>query len=298
MIATPIRAVTGAPVTVTYTSVDADGEPSVTDPGVVTVGVARADGIDVLPPGTATSGTGATRTVQLTAVHTAYLDQLVVTWTAGGLIIGRTVVDVVGNVYATSADVRTGEPSTGDTGRDSTADLLRVRAEVESMIDRACGHALSFVPRFAVAQVVHRGGPSLRLPHYYVRAVRWVKYGSADGTLVNFLDYNLASTVIPDDAGMPIITGGAWPLGRLLVGYEHGLDAPPPDVKRAAIAAIRRVLNRPRSGVDPRAMSYTAPTGETQRFPTPGLGPWVTGIPEIDEVLSWYRKAYPVLAVA
>lgn len=298
MIGVPQRCVQGAPITVTFTPVDSNGEPSSTDPGTVTVGVVRADGTEVVAPATATTTVGASRTFVLTAAQTAVLDQLTVTWTASAATIGRTVVDVVGNVYATSADIRGTEKTTSDTERNPDDDLLRVRAEIEATVERACGHVLAFVPRFAVAQVDHRGGPSLRLPHYYVRGVRWVKYGSANGTLIDFTDHDLATTVLPDSAGMPTITGGLWPYGRLLVGYEHGMDAPPPDVKRAAIAAIRRGLNRSRSAIDARAMSHTMPSGEIQRFPTPGLGPWVTGIPEIDEVLAWYDKRYPTLAVA
>lgn len=43
---------------------------------------------------------------------------------------------------------------------------------------------------------------------------------------------------------------------------------------------------------------FTAISQITEDLTAPGLGPWVTGIPEIDEVLAWYRTRYPVLAVA
>lgn len=296
MIGTPLRCVQGAPITVTFTPVDADGEPSAGDPGIVTVGVVRADGTAVVDPGTATTTVGVTRTFTLTATHTANLDRLVVTWTAAA-VIGRTAVDIVGAVYLSTAEIRDLVPSLSNEQTNPAADLIRARHEVEGMVERACGHVLSFVPRFSVATVNHWGNASLRLPHYFVRRVRWLKYGSSDGTLLDFDPVALA-LVGADESGMVGINSGTWPTGRLLVGYEHGTDAPDAEMRRAAALAIRRQVNQSRSGVDPRAISHSIPGGEIQRFPTPGLGPWTTGVPEIDEVLAWWRSHYPALSVA
>jgi hypothetical protein len=55
MMQTPARVVQGAPITVTYQAVDADGEPSSTDPGTVTVSITRADGTSIVT-GAATTG--------------------------------------------------------------------------------------------------------------------------------------------------------------------------------------------------------------------------------------------------
>lgn len=296
MIVAPVRAVIGAPVTLTFTSVDSDGEPSDVDPGVVTVGVEKADGTVLVAAGTATTGSGATRSYTLPA--TSELDRLTVTWTASAVAIGTTTVDVVGGVFATLAEIRAIAPTLGDTSTDTDVALLRVRAEVEAMIDRAAGGALSFVPRFATATMWHGGQKMLQLPHYFLRRIRWARYwyDTADPTDV---ESSLLTGIQPNDAGLALLydASEAWPTGRVVVGYEHGLDAPPLDVKRQAVAAIRRGVSQSRSAVDSRAMSYTSPTGETQRFPTPGLGPWVTGVPEIDEVLRWYADHYPVMSV-
>jgi hypothetical protein len=88
-------------------------------------------------------------------------------------------------------------------------------------------------------------------------------------------------------------TATMWHRGQKMLR----MDAPPPDVKRQAIAAVRRQANLAFSAVDPRAFSMTSPGGEIQRFPTPGLGPWVTGIPEIDEVIQSYRAQYSMTQV-
>jgi hypothetical protein len=293
VIATPIRAVAGAPVPVTYIPVDYAGEPSAVDPGTVTVGVARADGTVLVAAGAATVADGVTRTYTLTGTHTALLDRLTVTFTTT-TGVHTTTVDVVGGVYCSSSEVRDLE-RVKDANSYPLADILRARAEVEDMFERACGHTLSFVPRFAIASVDHFGNESLHLPHYFLRLVRWVKY-VADGTLYDFDPLELGA-VAADPSGMATLVNGAWPYGRLLVGYEHGMDAPPADVKRAAASAVRRQMNMAKAATDPRAISFTGPGGEVQRFPTPGLGPWVTGVPEIDEVLAWYKDAYPSLAV-
>jgi hypothetical protein len=297
MIATPIRAVAGAPVTVPFAPVDWQGEPSTVDPGTVTVGVVRADASELVAPGAATTVDGVNRSFTLTASHTAQLDRLSVTFTAGAVTHRRTV-DIVEARYCSAADVR-GVERIPDVNANPNADLFRARDEVEDMFERGIGDRLSFVPRFGIASVDNYAHPygrqTLNLPHYYLRLVRWVKY-VADGTLFEF-DPLEVGAVAADESGMATLVSGVWPVGRLLVGYEHGMDAPPADVKRAAVAAIRRQMNLSRSAVDPRAMSITGPGGEVQRFPTPGLGPWITGVPEVDEVIAWYRNAYRPMAV-
>jgi hypothetical protein len=294
----PVRAVQGAPVTVTFTPVLSTGEPSSVDPGTVTVGAVRADGTAVVAPGTATTPVGVTRTYTLTAANTALLDQLTVTWTSSGVAVGTTTVDVVGNVFANLADIRGTAVMLADTVKYPDAALIRARTEVEAMFERAIGNVLSFVPRFDTATMWHRGQKMLRLPHYFLRQVRWARYwyDAASSTAV---DPTLLPFIRPNDAGLAILYDDteSWPVGRLEVGYEHGMDAPPPDVKRQAIAAVRRQANLAFSAVDPRAFSMTSPGGEIQRFPTPGLGPWVTGIPEIDEVIQSYRAQYSMTQV-
>jgi RNase H-fold protein (predicted Holliday junction resolvase) len=296
--AAPVRAIQGAPVTVTFTSLDSTGEPSAVDPGTVTVGVTAADGSTVVAGGAATAGTGATRTYTLSATHTANLDRLTVTWTSSAVTIGTTVVDVVGAVYATTAEIRAAIPTLADEAANPTATLVQARLEVEAMFERAIGDVLSFVPRFDTATMWHRGQRMLQLPHFFLRRVRWARYwyDEADYTEV---EPTLLTGIQANEAGLALLYDDteSWPVGRLVVGYEHGMDGPPPDVKRQAIAAVRRQVHQARSAVDPRAVSQTMANGEVQRFPTPGLGPWVTGVPEVDEVIQWYKDAYAMTRV-
>jgi hypothetical protein len=296
--AAPIRAVIGAPVTVTFTPVDSNGEPSTTDPGTVTVSVARADGSVLVAPGAATATSGSERTYTLSGGLNTLLDQLTVTWTAAAATIGTTVIDVVGGVFFTVDEIRAAVPILANATDDTAATLIQARAEVEALFERAVGGTLSFVPRFDTATMYHRGERMLRLPHYFLRRVRWARYWYSTDTYTVVDPVQLA-TIQPNEAGLALLYDDtdSWPTGRLVVGYEHGMDAPPPDVKHQAFAAVRRQVSQFRSAVDSRAISYTGPNGEVQRFPTPGLGPWVTGVPEIDEVLKSYRAAYSMTKV-
>ena len=126
-----------------------------------------------------------------------------------------------------------------------------------------------------------------------MRLVRWVKYGPGDGTLYDFDPVELGY-VAADPAGIATLNPGSWPQGRLLVGYEHGMDAPPSEVKRQAALATRRQMNQHKSQVDARATTYQSVEGGTVGLATPGLGPWVTGVPSIDETVQVVPPAVPV----
>ena len=82
----------------------------------------------------------------------------------------------------------------------------------------------------------------------------------------------------------------------VIVGYEYGWDAPPGDLLEKFARTVRLALNASSSPIDGRAMSFTSPTGETQRFPTPGLGPWIYGIPDVDQVIMRHRVNVPGFA--
>lgn len=266
------RIVAATAATLIWQGVDQDGEPA--DPGTVTVAVSRADGSVVRAAGTATTGTGSTpRAVALTVAETATLDDLLLTWSVAGTVVATTHAEIVGGVYASVAEIRAIEDSIADLADDTTATIKRARSEVESTIEQVCRQA--FVPRFSVLEV-----PSdrmLRIPN--LRAVRWMKTVQAVAGIALYNPFDPFGSIY-----------GPWGTAgeRVLVGVEHGLDRPPPDLKRAAIKAIRRQATLNKSGIDARAMSYTGPSGETQRFPTPGLGPWITGIPDVDEVFQRY----------
>lgn len=278
----------------------ADGEPA--DPGVVTVSVTAADGTVVIPAGTATVGAAtAPRSVAVTAGQTGQLDELTATWTVGQELVAESVHEIVGGYYFTSADLRDVEPSTSDAAKDTTVRILEVRAEVEALFESAC--AAAFVPRFAVWRTSMAGAQVL-LPYPFLRVVRWVRFWSDGDTYVSVTPEVVAGYP-PNQEGILDFSAGwrydGFPLDtsyagrssrqtrRVDIAFEHGLDAPPADLKRAALTYARAQVNRARAAVPDRATSMQLPDGGSVTLATPGVGRWHTGIPSVDEVLRRYN---------
>jgi hypothetical protein len=264
---------------------DSDGEP-VAPTGAVTVGVTRSDGSTVVAAGTATGpgGTAAERTVTLNAAAVADLDVLTATWTNGDAT-WTTTAEVVGGFYAALADIRSADPALADTERNPARLLVAARRIVETEFEDICGRA--FVPRFTVELLDGTGTDTLNLSAPLLRRVRWARH--SDGTPVGV---NVAS-IPADPAGIAVRDdGGVWPAGtrNIEVGFEHGYDRPPPDVRDAFIARLRDVVNRSRRGISERATTFTATEGGTYGLAVAGRGGSITGLPDVDVVLRRYTS--------
>ncbi len=285
--------------TLSWQPLDSDGEPATSDPGTVTVGVTTSDGTVLVAAGTATSGSStAERTYSLTPAQTADLDVLTATWTVSGTTVAVTTHDIVGGFYCRTDDIRDREPSTADRSRDTSNALVATRNEVECMIESACGGA-SFVPRFATTWQHAVEVRDLLLPVPWLRAVRWLRIWSDNETYTALTDAE-CSAIPSADSGIARLPYHVT--GRIEIGFEHGMDYPPLDLRRAAIAAMRDGAQVARSGIPARAMSMQMADGSSAVFATPGRsmgrdgGRWVTGIPSIDEVLARYDMSIPGVA--
>lgn len=280
------RIVAGASATIGWQPVDSDGEPG--DPGgVVTVAVSRSDGTEVLPAGTAATGTGdGPRTVALERAHTVEIDRLTATWSVDGIAVATTIIEVVGGVFVTMAEIRGAEQALADPTAYPDAALKRARAEVETQFEDAASRA--FVARFHVETVKSPGTDRIVLSRPALRSVAWVTDDVGPLTL---------PTIPRDDSGIARRADETcWPCGTLTVGYVHGWDAPPADVQRAVIRAIRGAANTFRTEIPDRATNIISQDGTEIVLATPGLGPWVTGIPEVDETIQRYRWDVPSVA--
>lgn len=278
------RIVRAATATLSFQGVDADGEPA--DPGVVTVKVETSNGTVVKAAGTATSGSGTSpRTVALTAADTADLDVLTATWTAAGNTVGVSTHEIVGGVYVTVAEIRALEPALSSTTEYTSAQLIAARRQVEALFEDTCNRA--FVPRFRVDVLSGDASHQLMLRRPDVRTVRWVEVADGDGgwTSVDVDDVEV------DFTGLLVWREDRWPRAavNVRVGYEYGLERPPADLRLAAVQTIRSMVNTFRSGIPDRATSFQPIDGGNVVLATPGLGPWVTGIPSVDECLKRYR---------
>jgi hypothetical protein len=270
---------------------DSDGEPAT--PGTVTVGVTRSAGTVVLAPGTATSGTAsAPRTVAVTAAQTAEVDWLTATWSVSGVVVGVTVHEIVGVSLITKAQLIEREPKVTSV---ALSEFLRARREADDLFFDQCHR--SFVPRFAVERIPARSLPDqsrIRLRFPDVSEVRWANHIDSNGT-VTAID---VAGVGPSSTGIVTLVGSdLWPCdGEIEVGYVHGMTRPPHDVLSAVARYMRDILGSGTSGIPDRATTYSDGQGGTTQLATPGLGPFVTGIPEVDKVLM--DRAWKVPGIA
>lgn len=280
--------IAGAAATLSWQPTDSDGEPAT--PGTVTVGVTRSDGTVVIVSGTVPAGTGASpRTVALTAAQTAQLDHLTATWTSGGVVVAVTVAEVIGRPLLTFAELVDLEPRAASIALPT---FLRRRREVDRLFAERT--LRGFTPRFEVQRLRpghhDRGGVidrPLVLNHPDLRRVRWARHVDTDGSVTNLT----VSSVPSSPAGVAYLRDGtSWPTsGDVEIGYEYGYDRTPHDVLSAAALYLRFVAGSGTTSVPERATSYADGAGGVTQLATPGLGPFITGIPEVDEVLTAYR---------
>lgn len=262
------RIVAGTAATLTWQAVDQNGEPS--DPGTTTVAVTGSDGTVILAAGTATTPAGTTRTVAIPAQE---IDELTVIW-SGASATETVHVDVVGGVYFTVANLRANERSLNSTIDYEAADVIAKRIETETLFEQRTFQA--FVPRLAILTTTRQAQARRTM----IREVRWAQ--TTDGDFITDTDA-IARVVEVETWGVRC----AAHIDRVAV--VHGYDAPPADVLSKAMQYTRHLLTTNTAGLDLRVLAQSSPDGIVTRFATPGAGRWITGIPDIDEVLFVYR---------
>ena len=255
--------------------------------GAVTVTVKRLDGTDA-GSGTATHTTTGTYTYALTPA--AQVDTWTVDWTGsigGATVVARDIVEICGDFLFGLAEARTDlklPPSI------TTAMMAAKRTEVEQTCERICRKA--WVPRFTRLLVDGSGTTDLVVPHMYLRTVRAASVAPFAGQTFTALDAGALAALAAQPEGVIIRDDGAvWPAGHrnVIVEYEHGLDAPPEEIRSQAKLHFRSVLNRPNTGVPDRALSFTVADGGVYRLTLPGADS--TGIPDVDA--AYARNAEP-----
>jgi hypothetical protein len=236
--------------------------------GALTANLQRCDGT-VLATGRATaavSGFTGQYTVALTAAECATLDIIEVTWIDGSTTRATTFHRIVGGFLFGVDDLAA---SAGLTGVE-TADLLRARDWITDVIEKNTGTA--WCPTYDVEQFNGR-----RCFHVLgQRPVRTVRSLTVDDVaqVVADVDVDEASGVI----------SGVGMSGRCVVGFEHGYDAPPAELRDAALEGARDRILRSSSGLSDRIRSVTNDLGVTQQFSYPGPG-HPTGIDSVDAAI-------------
>jgi hypothetical protein len=292
------RILANVPATLSVTLVDSDGQAREVQ-GAVTASVTRGNGESLIGSRTAVEGLNAGEmTIGLTAAETAVLDHLSVTWTEDGGGIYVTTVDVVGGFYFSLDEVRRASPGLTDTNRYPTPMLIDVRAEVEEEAERITGRA--FVPRYRRIELDGRSGfdihQGLRIPAIDVRKLRSL---SAGGRVI-------PASVGPSGELFPltpeqVANAGSffdysYGLVPIVVEYEYGTDAPPPDMKRAALMRMVSRLDLAKTGV-PNRNEFQVIDGKFFTVTQPGVRGSLTGIREVDAVYQAYAVSGDLVAV-
>lgn len=242
------RVVAGRSATLTHTF-ESNGTPTDPSPDSATVTITRADGTVFVPAASVdNTGTG-TASITLTPTELGSLDRLTVAWTVtiGGYPQTFTdTVEVAGGTVFTVAQART---AIGDSAYDA-AKIVEARTYAETELENAVGFAL--VPRYAFEAKDGSVDPIVLRP--YVRAIRSITAGGGALTTSDLAGLTYAGG---------ILRGYWWPrgYGNVLVGYEHGLETPPPGATRAALALALDYLGADDSSIHPRAESVTTVDG-------------------------------------
>lgn len=279
---------------------DQDGD--VVDPGTVTVSITRADGTAVVT-GATTDGTGATpRTYQLAPGATAMLDQLTATWTSSTLGTVTTEVEVVGDLLFTVAEARALGGTSASNGLLDTvaypdAVIEAARSRITESFQDICG--VAFVPRYRRVIVDRLDGSHLLLPDMRVTALRSIETRERT-TWTAWTADELAEAYVTPWGGLTSelarISSGSR---NVRVGYEHGWERAPQDIRRAAMILARNQIVE--SNFSDRATGFSSDTG-TYSIGQAGTqqNAWSafrhTGYPEVDAVLNRYMERIAGLA--
>ena len=253
-----------------------DGAATNPTPDTATVEVLRADGTVLVASTAATDAGTGIFTYTLTPTHTASLDVLTARWTAtiGGFAqTVETAVEIVGGVYFTIAEART-LPSLSNTVAYTTAVITEARTAAEEAIEDACD--VSFVPRTAT-EIVSGGGGGRFL------SLRWPRVRYVNSVAVDLVDWAepARAAVVVTPSGLYSPTAFPVGYGNVQVTYEHGYNAPPGRIKRAAMLLAESFLIR--SGINDRATQVQA--GDEQLWLAP-REPF--GIGEVDAAVRDY----------
>ena len=153
---------------------------------------------------------------------------------------------------------------------------------------------MAFVPRTATERL--SAGCSTIMPkHWPVRSITAVRSFTTATASTVFTEDELADLLVDDSGGIRRYSLGYWP-ADVELDYVHGQEAPPADVKRAALVAIQEKLMEDNSGRPSDRTYGTATDGVFVRSILPGKDkPF--GLASVDEVAGRYRAKYKIPAI-
>jgi hypothetical protein len=185
------------------------------------------------------------------------------------------------------------------------AEVVAGRREVEDEIENSLCPGYAFVPRTNEVTISGTGSTTLCLPHLYVRSVTAVRTWTSDPEVyVDYTTGELDDITASETGVIRRSTLGYWPAGfeNVRVTYTYGMDAPPANVKRAALLLFRYRVANATWRIPSDTLSVDAegnPTAEgLTAAQTSGreLVDSPSGIPLVDDLLRPYLGGILVVA--
>ena len=272
------------------------------DAGTVTFVLADAAGTTVASGTASKSGTGSSTTY---TVAVADVGEFELTWTrtdTGAVLVDQ--VSVVGSVLFTVSDARAYKTVGGITVLSDTDDytdqtIAQGRSLVTEFLERRA--SVSFVRRYGRVELAGDGSSVAGLkaatlthggPGFRRRPLALVD-GAVNGTALTAGEVakvhtdRLRGRFTRYDGNVWDPPGTDQPPLNVVLGYEYGYEAVPPEISDAALRLLVRSVVP--TDVSSRAASFSNEDG-TLRFLFPGVfSP--TGIPVIDEIVGTYDEA-------
>lgn len=270
------------------------GETPTNADGAVTVTITRADGTVLANDAATIQVVGSTGKYRYVLAPQANLDRLTVVWTGTfSAVVEKTTtyVEIVGGFYFSLGQARASDSALSSTTDYPTASIVEIRDEVEDEFEDYTD--VAWVRRYRRVTLDGDGGDTLLLPDLFLRRIL---AASIDGTALT--QAQIDDIALDDTGEIERKTLGSFKSGdkNIVIAYEHGFDAPPADLRRAALVRLRYRLTSARSAIPDRAVSYVADGGGNFTIATPGMrGSW-TGIPEVDVVLKRRDHSVPGIA--
>jgi hypothetical protein len=263
-----------------YKTFYADGVA--TDPtGTPTVVITRlSDGSAVTAGAVTNEAPTGVFSVTIPATSNTLLDTYTVDWTAVVATVDQEYVDTVevaGDVLFTIAEMRALSPLSNTTTYPSSR-LVEMRTTVEQAIEDEYGAAL--VPRYSL-DTVRVNGRGLRIKKA-PREIRSLTVGETEYTDLTGIVFDENGFVGGPDLDFVTTSQVTWT--SAVIGYEHGLDRPPPRIKMDALRLLRSwVVAGP---IDDRAATYSLADGGSYAMVVPGRNRSVFGLPDLDAAIN------------
>lgn len=267
------------------------GETATDADGSVTLGIVDAAGTTVVAAGTSATRTGLGE-YGYTLAAQSNLKKLTVTWsgTWGSAMAFTTTSEVVGNFYASPAEVRAMDGLSGESSTFPAADVVGAINYATAVIDDYCG--ASFVQRYKRDVLNGTNAQTIRVSEMYPTTLL---AGSIDGTALTASE--ISDCALFED-GSIMRKDKTWtytlPGNKVVLEFEFGIGVTAPeDIRWCARTLARYHLLEQVSRIPDRAVQIQSEFGSIT-LSQPGGFTRPTPLPDVNVILVKHRQRPPV----